>query len=515
MLGTVLDKVTGLVGRAFVISAFSPILLFAVANLPPLILLYGAAHLLDRWKAMAELQTVASVGFFLLALAASYLLMTVSPVLKRILEGAYSIGKTADWLKVLSRRRFLERQRQSQDEAKNLGLARLKVAEWARLLIASHNDRASRELPPPKDKPLLAGANKLVSGLVEDFARTGEIQMTEAEVAVRAVRALYDANYSLADVEPLQERLLRLGEELVNAMEGRYGQALTDFQSRYASTEGAAGVKPTPLGNIMAAAWSYPYTRYGLDATLAWPRLQKVIPADYFRVVEDARITYDFSVSMLFLSFLYSYFWLLVFVWTRGWPALWIPVLGFMACAFSHSAAIEAGRAFGEVFRSCFDLFRFSLLEQLRLTLPSDLWEERKKWNNLNQILIFGDNRQNLQYAQPSEPAPSTSPASTSGLPTKELPHMEFVLSHSPDVINHRIDVTVKAAGGQVIISASTKLDGGVLATDSVDPPSVQYERHFRQVGIRSPGLKHTLVVTARDQSGKEESATKIWEDTN
>jgi hypothetical protein len=96
---------------------------------------------------------------------------------------------------------------------------------------------------------------------------------------------------------------------------------------------------------------------------------------------------------------------------------------------------------------------------------------------------------------------------------TEDKAAMEFILNHSPDVINQHIDVTVKAGKDQIIVFVCTKLDGISLADDPLDPPSVQYERSFSQVDLRSPSLKHTLVVTARDQNGKQESATKTWTD--
>ncbi len=90
---------------------------------------------------------------------------------------------------------------------------------------------------------------------------------------------------------------------------------------------------------------------------------------------------------------------------------------------------------------------------------------------------------------------------------------MEFTLNHSPDVMNLRIDVSVKAGEGRVITFVETKLDGTPLGGDSLSPPMVQYERTFSQVGQLVPSFQHRLVVTARDGDGKEESAAKTWTD--
>lgn len=89
---------------------------------------------------------------------------------------------------------------------------------------------------------------------------------------------------------------------------------------------------------------------------------------------------------------------------------------------------------------------------------------------------------------------------------------MEFTLSHSPDVINQRIDVKVNAAGSRLIF-VSVRLDSSPLGDDLLSPPVTQYERTFNQAGTRTPGQAHNLLVTARDENGKEESASKIWQD--
>jgi hypothetical protein len=90
---------------------------------------------------------------------------------------------------------------------------------------------------------------------------------------------------------------------------------------------------------------------------------------------------------------------------------------------------------------------------------------------------------------------------------------MKFKLNHAPDVINQHIDVQVEAENDELILKVSSDLDASNLASDLLDPPCVQYERSFRQVGTRSPGRTNKLIVTADDQNGKQETSTKIWQD--
>ncbi len=92
---------------------------------------------------------------------------------------------------------------------------------------------------------------------------------------------------------------------------------------------------------------------------------------------------------------------------------------------------------------------------------------------------------------------------------------MTFTLSATPDVINLHIEVKIVAGSGKSITQATTVLDGVALASDNLPPNSTQYERIFSQVGQRSPGRSHTLLVTASDSQGNQESASKYWTDTN
>ncbi len=407
MLGTVLDKITSLVGRAFVIGAFFPILFFTASSLPALAAVEGIDSLLKRWEALKDLKTLASVGFFLAVVASAYLLMIVNPVLKRVLEGAYPLGFVGGILLTRKRKRFVRMRSAAQESLTNLVRYRSKREEWANLLQQANQKRFKRRVRPPQQVEELEKAE----GTLKHFQETGKLpELKDLEEAAANVKKLYGLNYPMDRLERLHRGIIQLWEDVEKMAEASFSDALSDIQSRYAYSAGIAGVHPTSLGNIIASAWFYPYTRYGIDATLMWPRLQKLIPADYLRVVEDARISYDFSVAMTFLSLLYSCVWLIIFLVRNAiWPWAWIPAIGILACVIFHEASIEAARAFGAVFRSCFDLFRFPLMQELRIQFPVDIKAERETWNRINQILIFEDWTQDLKYVHPTQtgaPAP-------------------------------------------------------------------------------------------------------------
>ena len=89
---------------------------------------------------------------------------------------------------------------------------------------------------------------------------------------------------------------------------------------------------------------------------------------------------------------------------------------------------------------------------------------------------------------------------------------MKFTVTHAPDSMGHQIALTVDGESA-AISRVQVALDGVSIDDDSLDPPSVQYNRQFRHVGSLTPGDDHTLVVTATDSSGKDFSSTTVWTD--
>lgn len=409
MLGTVLDKITSLVGRAFLISAFFPVILFAAASLAPLAAVGGIASILKRWEALRGFQTLAPVVFFLLIVAGAYLLMIVSPVLKRLLEGAYDREWARHVLLRRERRRFARRRRKVQDTADHAEHVRRKHTEWVQVLRQAANEYKApveTDVTPEEENCELKEAEDTITLLQEG---RNALTLKNLEEAAGRVKKLYERCYPLERVESLHRGISKLWEDMEKSAETDYSQALSDIQARYAFSAGLPGVRSTALGNIMAAVWSYAYSRYGIAAEVMWPRLQKVIPADYFRVVEDARISYDFCVGMTFLSLLYACMWLVIIPWGEmHWLWYLIPLIVMFASALLNAAAIEAARAFGAIVQACFDLFRFPLMQELRIQLPADIEAERITWNTINNILIFEDKREKLNYVLgPTEPRKS------------------------------------------------------------------------------------------------------------
>jgi hypothetical protein len=270
--------------------------------------------------------------------------------------------------------------------------------------MMAHNAQEAQSSSTDQESGQLEEARRSLGRLGQRAERGRQLKRLDLEEAAESVKSMYELVNDPKQVEPHHHRVVTLWQDYVKACQARYSESLSEIQSRYPYCEGPMGVRPTRLGNIMAAAWSYPYTRYGIDAALMWPRVQRLISADYLRVVEDARISYDFTVAMAFLAFLHAVLWLSVLlVQNLLWQWILLPVMGVLAAVLLYLAAIEAARTLGAYVRTCFDLFRFPLLQELRMKRPVSLFAERMTWDKINQVMAFGDVAKDLEYVHSPE----------------------------------------------------------------------------------------------------------------
>jgi len=153
---------------------------------------------------------------------------------------------------------------------------------------------------------------------------------------------------------------------------------------------GSGTLLPTRLGNTLQAAESYPGDdeRWGLDAVFWWPRLYLIMPASAREQVDEARVSMD---QMVLLSWLSAAFTLVAAGFGIAGLRLtvWAPcAAGALALSWlCYRAAVVSAAAFGDLVRSCFDLFRIDLLTHLGWPVPERMPDERALWRALGQQL--------------------------------------------------------------------------------------------------------------------------------
>jgi hypothetical protein len=97
---------------------------------------------------------------------------------------------------------------------------------------------------------------------------------------------------------------------------------------------------------------------------------------------------------------LFTVIWLSFLLYARvSWLAfVSVGVLGPCLAWVWYKMAARNYLAFADILRTSVDLFRFELLRSLHSQLPTTSDQERQIWANLNQLISYGEGRQNIPY---------------------------------------------------------------------------------------------------------------------
>jgi hypothetical protein len=146
-----------------------------------------------------------------------------------------------------------------------------------------------------------------------------------------------------------------------------------------------AAILPTRLGNVLRSAEHRAGSRYGLEATTAWPRLYPLLSDKLTAVLDDLRDQLDLAVRFCAVFGLATVLSACCLA-THGW---WLAVAAgtLLVAVLCYRAALSAAAAYGEAVEAAFDLHRFDLLKALHLPLPANLVEERAANERLSAFL--------------------------------------------------------------------------------------------------------------------------------
>lgn len=137
-----------------------------------------------------------------------------------------------------------------------------------------------------------------------------------------------------------------------------------------------AMLRPTALGNALAASHERVEQAYGLDVPLAWPRLYQVLGRRVRTEADTRRGLLDMYVSFCVYGMVAAA--ASVVAWPRGNVAAMLAWLApLVVVGLSYPSAVRAAVAYASTLRVAFDLHRFDLYDALHLPTPSDQSEER------------------------------------------------------------------------------------------------------------------------------------------
>jgi len=142
-------------------------------------------------------------------------------------------------------------------------------------------------------------------------------------------------------------------------------------------------IRPTGLGNVLAAMEDTAGRRYGMDAVIVWPRLYPLLSEEVRAVVDDRRNMLDASARMA-ATFLMTAFASLVLVYGAGWWKL-LALVPLGISVLAYLAAVQGGLAYAEAVHVAFDLHRGDLLGALRMPKPASFNGENElyaRWSD-------------------------------------------------------------------------------------------------------------------------------------
>ncbi|WP_194817907.1 hypothetical protein [Nocardia sp. XZ_19_385] len=162
-------------------------------------------------------------------------------------------------------------------------------------------------------------------------------------------------------------------------------------------------IRPTTLGNVLAAAESSAGSAYGFGAVAAWPRLYAVLGDRMRIIVDDARGQLDVSARMVMTGATATIASAALLAGSGWWACLALApaVVGVVA----YAAAIQSALTYGETLHVAFDMHRFDLLNTLRIPLPIDIESEREINSAWSRVWIQGPESVDMtvwRYRHPS-----------------------------------------------------------------------------------------------------------------
>lgn len=167
----------------------------------------------------------------------------------------------------------------------------------------------------------------------------------------------------------------------------RAGAASVRLRSRFPLPDHA--VRPTALGNALAAAEDTAGAGYGLDSVVVWPRLYPLLGDQIRAIVDDLRDGMDASARLAATGALTAIATVALLAWHSGVLILLASVPAGVAL-FGYVGAVRGAMAFGAAMCVAFDLHRFDLLRALRLAVPPDQGQEQEGNRHLSDFLRQG-----------------------------------------------------------------------------------------------------------------------------
>jgi hypothetical protein len=142
---------------------------------------------------------------------------------------------------------------------------------------------------------------------------------------------------------------------------------------------------PTSLGNALRAGEERATARYGMEVTVAMPRLIPLLPPDQRDLLSDRRTQLDAAAHLCVMSLLCVLIGTGLLLPTGHW--LYVPFVACLIAWACYRSAVAAARGYCTDMAALVDLHHRDLWCALALEPPSSLFEERQRASVLTAYL--------------------------------------------------------------------------------------------------------------------------------
>jgi hypothetical protein len=407
-LGTVLERLSGLFSKYFLVASYFPILIFLALNgffLYSLNLSFHNSIGQDLTK-----ESFRMVGVLIAAGVLAFLLSTMSQMLRESLENPW----------FLPRKLREEMVRERAEERANWVDQLDELRKNRRLLIKSQSEwdsrlSAARDLGLQVKTPNSYSSLPSLDALLLRFRYGEQLNINDIEAVVHEFTAQLRTN-NPEEIDPADRTKRTTNARLLDGDEGRLRGFLKEVPTRFESEAfdlynrlqlnfTRNEIVATRIGNIGLSVQGYFSSRYSLNFNFFWTRIQQILQKEdkFFDVLQAAKAQLDFHIALFWLIGLFALIWTPccalwgLSVWLLGFAAIGAPLSAWMF----YELAVQSYRSYADLLRTAVDLYHFNLLGSLHIALPASVEDERQVWTGINQWLGLGDYR-DVEYKHPA-----------------------------------------------------------------------------------------------------------------
>ena len=222
---------------------------------------------------------------------------------------------------------------------------------------------------------VMVALNRSILRLKEGYGRVNPVRLMKF-LQMRTYRNL---NASLAQLNREKADCDQQGKQLAPSKRAARNRASSQLATNFPDDE--RWLLPTAFGNAIRGFEVYPRVMYGLDAIPGWTRLVLVLPSSARDLVDAEKAQLDFWVNVWLLSLLFALeSGVVLYKWQHKRVDAAIPLVALLISLIASLRARGAATQWGEVVKSCFDVYLPTLYKKMGLASPAapntnfDLW---------------------------------------------------------------------------------------------------------------------------------------------